>query len=130
TDNVIIDFPVTVTFDGGSFTSNTITGTTGAALVFAPNTVSTLDGATLNADVLLGSSAKIRVLNGLTLIGTATLNGGLNITELNFDGTQTLDRTGQVVFTDANPVTTRVQPVDGTLTIGPNISIHGRAGTI
>jgi hypothetical protein len=114
----------------GTIVGGTVNGSDGAQLIVPGNSAATLDGLTLNADFVVNFNAKVRVLDGLTLNSLAIVNGGLNFTELNFDGTQTLAGTGQIVFTDSNPVTTRVQPVNGTLTIGPNMTIRGLSGTV
>jgi hypothetical protein len=88
----------------------------------------TLDGVVLEANLTLDDSADLRVINGLTLNGVATLNGGINLTTLNFDGTQTLDGTGQLIF--VGPPNTVVQPLNGALTIGPGLTIRGGSGTV
>ncbi|MBI3418163.1 MAG: Ig-like domain-containing protein, partial [Verrucomicrobia bacterium] len=126
-DNVIINFPVTVFLKTGMTLSQTVGGITGARLYLyaGAGIAATFDALTLNVNLLVDGNAKVRVINGLTLNGVATMNGGLNRTQLNFDGTQTFDGTGEVIFTDPNNSTTMVQPVNGTLMIGPKLTIRG-----
>ncbi len=127
-DDVIINLPVTVSLKSGMILGRTVRGVRGSKLYLSPGTglvTNTFDDATLDIDLLIGRDVKVRVINGLTLNGVLTLDGGLNFTQLNFDGTQTFDGTGEVVLTGPNSITTQVQPVNGTLTIGPKLIIRG-----
>jgi hypothetical protein len=91
-------------------------------------------GGTLDHVAVDGSlrqmSGRLRVVNGLTLNGTATLEGNLNFTRMVFEGTQTLSGNGTVRFTDFNPILRVLEPAGGTLTIGNQMTIAGGAGTI
>ncbi|MBI3416780.1 MAG: hypothetical protein HY043_15935, partial [Verrucomicrobia bacterium] len=113
----------TVTILGG-----TIQGVNGVPLTVAFYGTPTLDGVVLNADLVLNDSADPRVVNGLTFNGTCTLYGGINTTSLNFDGTQTL--AGQCQINLAGPYDPVVRPVNGTLTIGPKVTIVGGYGIV
>ncbi|MCE9591901.1 MAG: Ig-like domain-containing protein [Planctomycetes bacterium] len=108
---------------GGTIAGGTVSATGGAALT-ATTSGGTLDGVILSADLnLTTASALVTVTNGLTLNGVLTL--GANYTRVTFNGTQTLGGTGSVVFGDfyANPLI--VGQTGTTLTIGPNMMIHG-----
>jgi hypothetical protein len=70
----------------------------------------------------------MRVTNGLTLNRTATLNGSGEGTTLNFDGPQTLDGPGELIFVGFP--STLLQPLNGSLTIGPGLTVRGGSGTI
>jgi hypothetical protein len=121
--NVRIDTPVSITIKSGTTLNSTITGVSGAKLNVQGEV--TFDSAVLNIDFDFGSSTKARVKNGLTVNGVLTLPGGLNLTQLNFEGTQTLDGVGTILMTDPNPNTTQIQQTSGTLTIGPWLTIRG-----
>ena len=101
---------------GGSFqatnsNSNTMTGTTFTG---------TLDLAT-------GTGVE-RVFGGLTLNGAININ---NNSALSFNGTQTLGGTGTIMLGNIG-ASNRALGLEGdmTLTVGPNIVIHGINGTI
>ena len=93
--------------------------------------MNTLDGVTLDCDLELAEDSQVNILDGLTLNGTATIGGSPDATgaDLNFVGSQSLEGTGDVVFGSGlgiNEITLFVS----TLTVGPNIMIHGSSGTI
>ncbi len=95
----------------------------------------TLDG---NLD-LTANGSHVTISNGLSLNGTATLNsGGSTDAALLFSGTQTLGGTGTVLFNNSTATGGSGYPLTGmfltanttTLTIGPNITIHGGGAEI
>jgi fibronectin-binding autotransporter adhesin len=95
----------------------------------------TLNGVTLNGDMDLSAmgfgSSNLNVINGLTFNGTATLAGSFFGTALlNFRGTQTLSGTGTIGFENQYGGSVQVVTPDTTLTIGPDITIHGQTGTV
>jgi hypothetical protein len=97
-----------------------------AATAFSPPT---LDGVTLDADMMLADDGYVNLINGLTLNGTLTVAPSLNRGAiLYFTGTQTLGGTGQIVF--AGTGVNRLSPQSGTLTIGPALTIRGGNGSI
>ena len=120
--------------DGGSIVGGTVTGADGAGLALANLDTGTLDGVVLNADLTQGDRSRLIVLNGLELGGTLTLNTAQNstsesfLTRLDFSGAQTLSGGGEVVFA-GTAVQNRVRPT-GHLTIGPGITLRGRAGVL
>ena len=113
---------------GGTIVGGRVTGTGGAVLLYT--TSGTLSGVTLDADLNpTASGSVVTMTNGLTLNGTARVGIGTQYATLNFSGTQTLGGTGQVVF--SNNTNNVVQPTtNGTLTIGPSITIRGQQGTV
>ncbi|MEQ1751080.1 MAG: hypothetical protein ABL974_16750, partial [Prosthecobacter sp.] len=117
----------------GTIKGGTITTTGGATLALPVSTTGTLDGVTLANDFTISSGATLNVKNGLTLSGGAKLNiNGTNAgTYVYFQGTQTLDGTGEVVF-GGNGNNNNVYSIGGgslataaALTLGPNITVHG-----
>ncbi|RKZ83649.1 MAG: hypothetical protein DRR19_18800, partial [Candidatus Parabeggiatoa sp. nov. 1] len=93
----------------------------------------TLNGVTMEADMLLTNHSQVTIKNGLTLNSTATLglenSGYYGI--LNFEGTQTLDGTGTVVFANHSGSNgLRVMQAETTLTIASDITIRGATGLI
>ena len=93
----------------------------------------TLDHVTLNVD-MCGNNAGVNSLsiqNGLTLNGTlrfpsATWN---NYSHIDFEGTQTLDGTGDIDLVLANTIWVTSLGTPATLTIESGITIHG-SGTV
>lgn len=122
---------------GGTLSSTSVLGTT---TIQATTSGGTLAGVTLagNLDLATNSgSANVTVTGGLTLDGTISLGNASGTTggQLNFVGAQTLSGTGSVVFggfsQGGNLITTAARGGDsGTLTIGPDITIHGKNGLI
>ncbi len=79
-----------------------------------------LDQVTIQGDLVIGKNSAVRVLNGLTLNGTATLGDADGYGVLDFDNTQTLSGTGTIRFGSANANNTLLLNNDGvTLTIVP-----------
>ena len=108
---------------GGTVKGGVITTADGSELVPISGT---LDAVTLNCDLnVTGSSASVRVINGLALNGVATL--GNNYASLGFEGTQALSGSGSVVFqSGGNGINAmRATQAGMTLTIGPSITVHG-----
>ena len=108
---------------GGTVKGGVITTADGSELVPISGT---LDGVTLNCDLnVTGSSASVRVINGLTLNGVATL--GNNYASLGFEGTQALSGSGSVVFQSGGTGINGLLATQSgtTLTIGPGITVHG-----
>jgi hypothetical protein len=127
-DNAFINAPVTVTVDANAAIYHNVSSVPGAQLDFA--NPASLDTVTLEINAHITSSVKVHVKNGLTINSRLVMDGGLNITELDFDAEQTLTGTGSILFTDCDPNTTVIQPLSGGLTIGPNITINGGGGRI
>ncbi len=123
--------------DGGAIDGGTVETTGGAALV-ATNPGGTLAGVTLDGTLdMTVAYPTLDVTGGLTLDdGTIDLGSqvaGGTFGTLTFQGAQTLGGSGSVVFgSDGdNYIDTESSGGDsGTLTIGPNITIDGTAGSI
>jgi hypothetical protein len=122
-ERVRVNFPVTILAKSSSPISQQISAIPGALLLVDPT--ANFDGATLDIDVLFRPHAKARVINGLTVNRKATMQGGLNLTELNFEGSQTLSGAGEIFMPDENLNTTHIRSTSGTLTIGPEMTIRG-----
>jgi|CXWL01.1.fsa_nt_gi hypothetical protein len=151
TDDVLIDVPgdITVTHRSGittvksvvardslTFSGGTLIGATvlGSAVTVSPNASITLDGVTLAADLTVNTNTQVLVRNGLTLaaatVTLADLGGSTSGARLEFDGTQTLGGTGDVLFAGPSSVN-YVRGITGTLTLGAGITIHGStSGTV
>ena len=107
-----------------------IPGTAGRPVFFDINSTSTLDNITSDANLELGFSsvqnpAIVRVTNGLTLNGTATITAN---SVMAFQGNQTLGGTGAVLF----PFGSQRLSIEGdsTLTIAPDMELKGSSGNI
>jgi hypothetical protein len=91
----------------------------------------TFDAIVLATDLTMPGLRSLTVLNGLTLedaVITLEDDAGFSGPQLIFSGTQTLGGTGEVVFGgtgDAGAISVRT---GATLTIGPDITIHGTRG--
>ncbi|MDB5329637.1 MAG: hypothetical protein JWP03_788, partial [Phycisphaerales bacterium] len=111
---------------GGTLKSGTLTTQTGAQI-----SGGVLDGVTISGSFGLSGNNSITILDGLTLDGTATLGSSGNGGYLIFSGSQTLGGTGSVVFGTASSfnslVATGTNPV---LTIGSGITVSGQTGSI
>jgi hypothetical protein len=105
---------------GGTILHGTVSATGGAALLVT--TGATLDGVTLNTDLLVNTS--LTILDGLTLGGTLTVGGSALIV-----GSQTLGGNAQVFLINQGSLGSNV--AQAILTIGPGITVHGgsTAGT-
>lgn len=105
-------------------------GTTARPVVVRSGRLSYFDGVTLNASLLVESGARLRVTNGLALNNTLTVDERSGAyTALEFLDTQTLSGQGEILLPGFNQ-SAQVRALSGTLTIGPDIRIHGRAGTV
>jgi len=124
----------TLLLNGGTIKGGTITTTNGAALVVQSGT---LDGVTVNGVLDVGSNvsgARLAVVNGLVLNGTAYV-GGTNGTwgMIGFAGNQVLGGNGTVVFgsqADTRFNALRVADSGTTLVIGSGITVRGQNGTV
>ena len=125
----------TLTLDGsdgsflfsGSIIGGTVAETNGAALV--PQ-AGTLDGVTVDGAVTVTTDSYLYVKDGLTLNATLTLgdsNGYYGLVD--FEGTQTLDGTGTVVFSGPSSGNS-LGLSSGTLTIGSGITVEGQSGYV
>jgi hypothetical protein len=117
---------------GGKIQGGIIAVPTDGAQLTVDSFGSTLKGVTLNANLDL--TASLKVVDGLTLNSTIAIGkaDGTGSATLNFEGTQTLAGTGAIVFGGSTSNALNIQgfPNVATLTIGPNITIRGKSGTI
>jgi hypothetical protein len=119
----------TFTIESGTLKDATVLpGSEGQGVTVASGGQGTLDGVTLEADVAVPNGA-LTILNGLTLNSKITL-ASTGSARLTFQGTQTLDGTGEIEFTETGCVCASVRAQLGTLTIGPDILIHGQQGEV
>jgi RHS repeat-associated protein len=112
---------------GGSVLGGTLEATTTTALVGSING-GLLDGVTLRGDLLLTAQGSwLRVTNGLTLHGTTTIGAGtLSFNNrLEFAGSQSLDGTGTVVFSEGRNTGLEAVTPGMTLTLGPGLTVRG-----
>ena len=116
---------------GGKILGGTISGAGPAQLLY---TSGTLDGVTLSLGTVLkpsGGYAILTVVNGLTLDGVARIGvAPASPSSILFSGTQTLAGTGEVKFVSSNGNNTLAPGGGGTLTVGPDITIHGWTGAV
>ena len=117
--------------NGGTINGGTVACNGGAELaVYLQG--GTLSGITLQGtlDMALVHTGQTKVLNGLTLSGgiinIAGFAAGNNV--LLFSGAQTLGGAGTVTFKTG--INLPVIDNDSSLTIGPNVTIHGSSGTV
>ncbi len=114
--------------NGGVIQGGTLTASGGAELLI---NFGTLDGVALNGPLGIPNGARLYVTtNGLTLNSTMTLASDNLGSILQFNGTATLGGTGQVVYGGLQPMNDSVYDPTGTLTIGPNITLHGSSGVL
>jgi hypothetical protein len=121
--------------DGGTIMGGTVSASGGARIKVSGDTSgSTLDGVTLKSDLdLTNDTASLTITDGLTLDGTASIGSATasmnpSGSSLDFMGSQALGGTGEVVFGDDD---SEILIDEGsTLTIGPNMTIHGGAGIV
>ncbi len=134
-DTLSLDDPaLEFALDGGTIDGGTVETTNGATLVGGAGT---LDGVTIDGTVDMTTIGDtITVTQGLTLNGTIDLGptDASGISELNFQGAQTLSGTGSIVFGnfyEGDQINTASSGGDsGALTIGPNITVQGTDGVI
>ena len=120
---------------GGTIVGGTITTQTGAGVGNV-----TLDGVTVDGNWEVVSDNSVSVLDGLTINGTLTLGDSSTIGYLNFSDSQTLGGTGTVVFASATYRTPYygytyynglfVTTAGDTLTVGPGVTVRGDLGAI
>ena len=108
--------------------------TAGSGVIQATNSGNNfLNTATLNGALDLASATSIeRVTGGLTLQNAATISVNNN-SVLAIEGSQTLGGTGNILFGatgSGNRLNIESPSGTGTLTVGPNVTIHGANGTI
>ena len=117
---------------GGTIQGGVVSGAGGAELVCGSGT---LDGVTLACDLDL-ENGWVDIVDGLTLEDATVWLGGASYwgTSMNFDGTQTLGGTGEVVFggeyRGPNSLSANDTSGAATLTIGAGIEIDGLDGTV
>ncbi|HET6878951.1 MAG TPA: PA14 domain-containing protein, partial [Pirellulales bacterium] len=114
--------------EGGAIIGGVYQATGGAELVVTDGG-GTLDGVTANSNVDMTSynSAGLHVVDGLTLNHATIALGnlsGTNAATLYFDNNEALAGTGNVLFNAG------ALEANGALTVGPNITIDGKSGTI
>lgn len=115
--------------EGGVIEGGTLSFTNGAKLT-ATIFGGMLGGVTVNGDIdLTADKASLQATGGLTLNGTATIQG-VNYAVLQFIGTQTFGGNGQVDLLDQAASELLVQDVTpgqpATLTVGSGVTIHGQ----
>ena len=125
-----------VVLDGGSLVGLQVDpGALDVGVTVGSSDTGTLDGVTLNAGLTLLSRARLTVQNGLVLNGEIALASTdfstieSLLTRLDFSGPQTLSGSGDVVF-ESIGTANRLRPTGGALTIGPDVTVRGRAGTV
>ena len=103
-------------------------------LVVLNGSGSTLSNVTWNGvlDMSTTFNTALTVTNGMTLNGTILLGSadGVNPGSLGFSGNQTLSGTGKILFGGTAANNLYPVPGQGTLIIGPGITLHGKYGTI
>ncbi|HJT36519.1 MAG TPA: hypothetical protein VJ783_31135, partial [Pirellulales bacterium] len=115
---------------GGTIKNGTYTST-GANELVVTNFGGTLDGLTANGDLDMTEAfnAYAFIQNGLTLNGAATLGSAAgHYATMYFLGSQTLGGSGSVTL--ANASSSVYMNAAGTLTIGPQMTIHGQSGSV
>ena len=122
----ITSFAGGLTLASGTLSNTTLTTATGATV--ASTGTSTLNNVTLDANLTVNDGTTLTLLNGLTLANghTLTLASAGYQTYLNFNGSQTIGGTGEIVFGGTSGVG-YIQPTAGstTLTLGSGITVHG-----
>ncbi len=113
---------------GGTLANATVDGATNVLVSSSGSLRSVTINSVLNL-AYVASAVSIYeglTLNGVAYLGTPSSSGALG--DLVFDGTQTLDGTGTVVFGGAPGNDIRVVSSNTTLTIAPGITIKGKYG--
>src|SRR5262249_48316424 len=109
----------------GSLRGATVTQEGAARLRFTGHSGNTLDGVTVQGDLILtNASARVGIRNGLTLTGTVLIDNGAVI---GFVGDQTFNSgsvtfVGNAGFLDVDASTT--------LTLGPAMVVRGKGGSL
>ena len=111
---------------GSAISGGTIGGS--GRLVPSGSGSNVLSNVTLNGVLDMATATGLeQVSNGLSLGGTININSG---SDLVFQGTQTLSGNGQIVFGSGANNRMAVDGGGQTLTVGPNITVHGVNGSI
>jgi hypothetical protein len=119
----------------GTLKGGTVTGTNGATIWFFSNNGTLSEGVILNIDLdlTLQAGARATVMGGATLNGTAKLGNadGTTSGKITFQGKQTLDGTGTIVFGGSSNNLVSISGDAGSqLTIAQNITVRGQTGAI
>jgi hypothetical protein len=119
--------------NGATISGGTITTTTGGRFVATSNAANFLNDVTLNGKIDLATAiGNVRVAGatGLAMQAGSTIDINNN-SILAFQGDQTLSGTGAIVFGNAGSSNRlAIDQTGSTLTIGPNVLVHGVNGTI
>ncbi len=109
----------------GTIIGGTVTADGGAEMRLQSGE-STLDGVTLDANLIYLSAAHLTVKNGLTLNGTISLPQRASAS-VTFSGTQNLTGTGEIVLMDSNSVAVAgaSSSSPATLTVGSGVTLRG-----
>ena len=110
-------------------------GSGGQGITFNSSFNNTLSAITSNANLDLSAGGVVRVVNGLTLNGVATLNNSAFMAfQSANNGTQTLGGTGSIVFGANGNNRISIEPVNSnnpaTLVIGSGMTLRGTNGSI
>jgi hypothetical protein len=122
----------TFTLVGGTLANATLTRRADLpGVVVAPNADVELDHVTLDNNLRIANGADVTVTNGLTLNGTLTLFNEGAVTDLAFNGTQTISGTGRLVLAGTSHSNrSRISTnADETLTIGAGITLQADVGS-
>ena len=114
---------------GGTVTGGTLASSDGAAFVAAAPSP-TYDGVTIDGTLRIPDTAIVTIENGVTVNGEISIEdmGIFPSTGLSFTGDQVLGGTGEVVF-NGNFSRNVIVVTDGTLTIGPGMTVRSGTGT-
>ncbi len=108
--------------------SSVINNTGGGTFAATNNGNNFFNGVTFTGTLDLSSAtAEERVINGLTLNGAINVN---NNSILSFEGNAALNGTGTITLGDTGGSNRIGIDNNGVLTVGPNVLIHGKNGTI
>lgn len=118
-----------ITINGSTIVGGTLSTSGSGRFVATNNGGNFASGVTLNGALDLASNTgTLRVLNNLTLNGTASIN---NNSVLAFQGTQSINGTGSIVLGNTgNSNRLTVDESNSVLTIGSGIRVRGENGTI
>src|SRR5262249_43280979 len=81
-------------------------------------------------DLATINGANVTVKNGLTVNGTVNVGSsdGSTYGYMYFSNTQTLGGTGNIVFGGSASNNLQINATNETVTIGPNLTVHGKNG--
>ena len=121
-----------ITLDG-VLGGGTLNFTGGANIVIGSGFFTASLGGTVNGNID-ATADSIFTIGGLTLNGTMFLgnSSGTTFGRVAIGQADTLDGTGSIVFggSSLNEIVNQSQAANGTVTIGPNFTIHGANGSI